>query len=172
MLGGDGLLGNSVVVPFGRAHYGVVDVCRLVAAQRPVGHPMAGSISPRHQRAPAGRTDRGGIGLRKEHPLTGQPLHVGRLVGIVEGCPAVPESHRRILPSHIIHHKEDDVGPLLRLSPCRDGDGHRCHEALQKSFFLSHCRCSTLFAMLLIAFYDAICRKPRYYIINVVRLPY
>ena len=100
----------------------------LVHAQRPVRHTVPGGVHPAHQRAPRGGTHRAGVGIGEEHPLLGQPLHVGRARGVTlvqtrahRLAILIIEGHRRVLPPHVVDHEEDDVRTLaaLALRPLR-----------------------------------------------------
>ena len=104
------------------------EAVRLVHPQRPIRHPMARRVHPAHQRAPRRRAHRARIGIRKDHPLRRQTLHVRRtphvlvrvslvlpvavtLVQARHHRPAITviKGHRGVLPAHVVHHEEDDV---------------------------------------------------------------
>ena len=108
-------LTDTIVVPVGQLHRIALAVGLLVALQRPVGHPMAGIVGSRNEAAPGSRTDVAGIRLSEHHALLGQPLHIRRLVGFVVRSLLGPEGQRGILPSHVIYHKENNVGTFLLL---------------------------------------------------------
>ena len=116
-------LNNPIHVPIGCCHQIVFHIGRFVAAQRPVGHAVASRVGSRHERTAAGRTDGRGVGLREQHSLAGQPLHIGCLVGVVQRCALRPEGHRCVLPSHVVHHKENDVRTVAGRCCCYC---HRC----------------------------------------------
>ena len=118
-------LTDTIIVPVGQLYRRALAVGLLVALQRPVGHPMAGVVGSRNEAAPGGRTDVAGIRLGEHHALLGQSLHIGCLVGLVVRSLLCPKRQRGILPSHVVHHEQDDVraflllgrGLLLRRSP-------------------------------------------------------
>ena len=138
-------LADAVVVPVGWHETVVLFIGRRPLFERPVGHPMAHGIGPRHHAAPARRADGARIGLREEHALCRQPLHIGRLIPSVQFGRLRPERHRRVLPAHVVHHEEDDVGPFSRLwvaGPARrhdrGGRGGRQQERIKS--WIVHCR--------------------------------
>ena len=128
-------LHDSVHVPVGCGNDIIVQIGRLVAAQCPVGHTMAGGIGSRHERTAAWRTDGRSISLREKHAFGGQSLHVRCLIGVVERCSLVPKGNGCVLPTHVVDHEKDDVWPqsitttLLKGGNCRHGTERSCsHE--------------------------------------------
>lgn len=88
----------------------------LVTQERPVRDAVAGGVHAGHEAAPAGGTDRPRVGVREDHALLAQSLHVGRAVALVQesrfGSAVLfpPKGQGCILPAHVVHQKEDDVG--------------------------------------------------------------
>ena len=88
----------------------------LVTQERPVRDAVAGGVHAGHEAAPAGGTDRLRVGIREYHALFAQSLHVGRAVALVQesrfGSAVLfpPKGQGCILPAHVVHQKEDDVG--------------------------------------------------------------
>ena len=105
--------GDAVAVPFRHSHRRACLICMHVLLQCPVGDPVPGIVGPRDKAASGRRADTAGIGLSEHHPLTGQPFHIGGLEHPVVIGHFLPERQGGILPSHIIHHKEDDIRPAL-----------------------------------------------------------
>lgn len=56
----------------------------LVTQERPVRDAVAGGVHAGHEAAPAGGTDRLRVGVREDHALLAQSLHVGRAVALVQ----------------------------------------------------------------------------------------
>ena len=88
----------------------------LVTQERPVRDAVAGGVHAGHEAAPAGGTDRLRVGVREDHALLAQSLHVGRAVALVQesrfGSAVLfpPKGQGCILPAHVVHQKEDEVG--------------------------------------------------------------
>ena len=106
-------LTNPIVVPFGGHQVIIRFVSHLSTPKRPIRHMMTDGIGPRQQRTPAGRTDRTGVCLREHHSMSGQTLHIGCFVDRIKPCALRPERQRCILPAHIIHHKQNDIRPIM-----------------------------------------------------------
>ena len=109
---------EAVEGPVRRLEIFVVAVRRSVLLPHPAGHAVPRRIHAGHQ-AHAGRRAEGmGVRIRKRHALRGQLLHVGRAVALVQErllrvAPVVgPERVGRILPAHVIHQENDDIGLL------------------------------------------------------------
>ena len=107
-----GRLAHAVDVPGGKGDAFVLTIGTFVALERPVRHAVAGGIGARNERAAAGRTDGAGVGLREEHTLGSEALHVGRMEHAIIGRGVRPEGNGGVLPAHIVHEEEDDVGTV------------------------------------------------------------
>ena len=83
---------------------------------------MPSGVEAGHQADTCRRADTARIRLRKLHADLGELLHVRRVVAPVEVGDFRVKRHRRVLPTHIVHQKQDDIGPfLLRVNVLCDG---------------------------------------------------
>ena len=122
--GGAGRFGaqrlHAVDAPVRRSFERLVAGIRgLVPQERPVGDAVPGGVHAGDEAAPAGGTDGLRIGVREDHALLAQGLHVGRAVALVQegglgrAVRFPPEGQGGILPAHVVHQEKDDVGALL-----------------------------------------------------------
>ena len=127
--GGAGRFGaqwlHAVDAPVRRSFERLVAGIRgLVPQERPVGDAVPGGVHAGDEAAPAGGTDGLRIGVREDHALLAQGLHVGRAVALVQegglgrAVRFPPEGQGCILPAHVVHQEKDDVGAFLG---CRAG---------------------------------------------------
>ena len=107
---------NAVDAPVRRGLERLVARIRgFVPQKRPVRHAVPGGVHPGHEAAPGGGADGLGIGVRKDHALFAQDLHVRRAVAFVQeggfgravGFP--PKGQGGILPAHVVHQEENAV---------------------------------------------------------------
>ena len=130
--------GKAVHVPVREIERGMLPVVGGVLAERPVRHPVPGRVEPRQQAHPRGGTDAARVGPGELHPLRGEPLHVGGAVAPVEGRLLLVKRHRGVLPPHVVHEEEHDVGRVglgrggrgssggeERKQECEGADRHR-----------------------------------------------
>lgn len=98
------------------------EIGRCVFLECPVGHTVTCSIHASQQTHTGWRAHRTGIRLGEYHSLLGHSLHIGRVISLVERCSLGPEGQRCVLPAHIIHHEQDNIGSFIYM-------GHilRCH---------------------------------------------
>ena len=107
-----GVGADAVKVPVGRLDTLARAVRRAVLSQGPVRHAVPRHVHARQRADPRGGTDRRGIGLRELHPFVGEPLHVRRVIAAVQCGGFRMERNGGLLPSHVIHEEEDDVGSV------------------------------------------------------------
>ena len=120
-------LRNAVAIPIGQNHALLLPIRRLVALQSPVRHPVPRHIHARHQAAPRRRTHRSCIGIGKQHARPGQSFHVGRVVHAVVIRHHLRERHRRVLPPHVVHHEQNNIGSALLVLCIERSDAHQGH---------------------------------------------
>lgn len=127
---------KTVEGPVRRLEILAILVCRLVLLPDPVGNPVAARIHAGHQAYARRRAEGVRIRIRKRHALGGQFLHVRRPVALVQesldrlALFIRPERHGRILPSHVIHQENNDIGlfsgngmgGILGRRPCKQGE--------------------------------------------------
>ena len=106
-------LRNAIAIPIGHDHALLLPIRRLVALQSPVRHPVPRHIHARHQAASRRRTHRSRIGIGKQHARLGQTFHVGRVVHAVVIRHHLRERYRRVLPPHVVHHEQNNIGSAL-----------------------------------------------------------
>ena len=105
-------LRHAIVIPIRQREHITRMVGHPVFLQRPIRDPMTRGVRPGNQAATRRRTDTARIGLREHHSLARQTLHVRRLEHLVIRSLLRPERHGRVLPSHIIHQKKNDIRTL------------------------------------------------------------
>ena len=82
----------------------------------PVGGMVPGRILTSHDRNPSRRTNAHGIKVVEPHSLSGQSLHVGRSIKIIQWVTLwLPflisqERYRRVHHSHVVYQKDDNIG--------------------------------------------------------------
>ena len=79
---------------------------------------MACGVRPRQEAAAAGGGDGRGVGVSEAHATTRQALHGRGVIASIERRRIAPEGHGGILPAHIIHQEEEDIG-----ASCGEGLG-------------------------------------------------
>ncbi len=113
---------DSVHIPLRPPQQRALRIRPPILVQRPVRDPMRRRIHPRHEADPRRRTDRRSIGIGELQRIPRHPFHLRRAIPPIQLRGIVPERHRRILPPHVIHQKEQNVGfialpRLLRQRP-------------------------------------------------------
>ena len=104
---------HPVDIPLGKFKFGMLAIVGRVSTKGPVRDTMARRILSRHQADTCRRADAACIGLRKLDPLGCKTLHVWRAISPVPRCGGVMKGDRRVLPSHVIHEKHDNVWARL-----------------------------------------------------------
>ena len=89
--------------------------CVSVGVESPIGNPAPTRGLSGHDAGSRGRTDRtGAVGIGEEQAAVGQCLHCRGSVPGIEACGLRAELDGGVLPSEVVHQKQDDVGGISR----------------------------------------------------------